>query len=187
MSMYCPACGQERVSDATNYCSRCGFLLSGAAELIVTGGVLPVRAKTKGWKAPSPRNRGLKQGLFIFLLSFLVIPIISIFTVMANAEPFAVAIAAILLTIGGLLRMAYALMFQSPEALATGDPVSGFTPVPAFNDRSAQRELPPQQMRPAQSYTAPAAGHWRDTNDLQPTTVTEGTTQLISDDKRPRQ
>src|SRR6476661_9420124 len=103
MSMYCPACGQERVSDATNYCSRCGFLLNGVADLIAMGGKLPVRPQAIGWRTPSPRNRGLKQGLFIFLLTFLIVPLISIFTIAMHAPPFGVVIAAILLTVGGLL------------------------------------------------------------------------------------
>jgi hypothetical protein len=180
MPMFCPACGQERASDATIYCSRCGFLLSGAADLLTTGGVLPIAVQTKGWKAPSPRNRGLKQGFFIFLLAFLIVPIISIFTIAANAEPFAVVIAAILLTVGGLLRMAYALMFQSTESVGSANPVPGGQHFASVPDRSGERRLPPQHTQPAQSYVSPAAGHWRDTNDLEPTSVTDNTTRLLN-------
>ena len=83
---------------------------------------------TKG----SARNRGLKQGLFIFLLTFLVVPIIAIMTVAANAEPFAVVISALLLFVGGLLRMAYAMLFESA---AGTEAVDAGTTVPAFADR----------------------------------------------------
>ena len=41
-----------------------------------------------------------------------MVPIVAIFTVAINVEPFAVAISAIALFCGGLLRMAYAMLFE---------------------------------------------------------------------------
>src|SRR5688572_30758899 len=111
--MFCPRCGQEQISEETRFCSRCGFLLTGIAEIIGNGGVLPEIYQANSARGGSPKKRGLKQGLFIFLLTFLVVPIISIFTIWANSEPYLVAIAAITLFVGGLLRMVYALMFES--------------------------------------------------------------------------
>ena len=75
--MFCPSCGQERISDETRFCSRCGFLLSGTYELLMTGGVIP-QAPVGASQIVAPRTRGLKQGLFIFLLTFLVVPIVAI-------------------------------------------------------------------------------------------------------------
>jgi hypothetical protein len=43
--------------------------------------------------------------------------------------------------------------------------------------------LPPQQSVPASVYAAPQTGSWRDTSDLQPTSVTEGTTKLLERDE----
>src|SRR4051812_11244200 len=121
--MYCPRCGQERVSTETSFCSGCGFLLSGTLELLMTGGINPgVPATVSKVKKDSPRSRGVKQGLFIFLLTFLIVPIISIITIAMHAEPYMVVIASILLAVGGLLRMAYAWMFESAAAY---DQVSG--------------------------------------------------------------
>src|SRR5687768_10297469 len=109
--MHCPVCGQQQISDETRFCSRCGFLLTGIAEVVASGGNIPGRVGATSPASSSPRKRGLKQGLFIFLLSFLVVPLLAIATLAVNAEePFAVVIAAILLTVGGMLRMAYALM-----------------------------------------------------------------------------
>jgi len=48
------------------------------------------------------------------------------------------------------------------------------------DDRAA---LPPQQSIPTSVYAPPHAGSWRDTNDLQPTSVTEGTTKLLEKDE----
>lgn len=176
--MYCPSCGQERISNDTNYCSRCGFLLTGTAELLLTGGVNPQKPGKMGLTAKSKRNRGLKQGLFIFLLTFLVVPIISILTVAVGGEPFAVAIAAIFFFMGGLLRMAYAMMFESNESLATPALSPNYAdPSVLRSGFGAHHDLPPQ---PAAAFVPPGAGRWRETNELQPTSVVEGTTQLLT-------
>lgn len=174
--MFCPSCGQEQFADDTRFCSRCGLLLTGISEVMVNGGFLPENltpaASTRKWY----KKRGFKQGLFIFLLTFLVVPIISILTIAANAEPFAVVISAILLSVGGLLRMAYALMFEDDE------------PNPAnfagqekkyFGKTKAANALPASQSMPVSAYAPPQHGSWRDTNDLAKPSVTEGTTKLL--------
>lgn len=176
--MFCPQCGQERALTESNYCSRCGFLLTGTLEVLRSGGVIPNALPAAPTTAGSPRNRGLKKGLFIFLMSFLVVPIIAILTVAANAEPFAVVISALLLFVGGLLRMAYAMLFESPVGVTADDAAAGarsFTG--GHHDPHA---LPPQR----QAYAPPAGGNWRDTNDLQPSSVTENTTKLLHEDEQ---
>jgi hypothetical protein len=176
--VFCPQCGQERVSSETNYCSRCGFLLTGATELLRTGGMIP--QSTLATSEGSARNRGLKQGLFIFLLSFLVVPILAIISVALQVqEPFAVALAAILLFVGGLLRMAYAMLFESSSAttVMTDPAMRAFT-----GQRSDSHALPPRREMPVSAYAPPQTGNWRDTNDLQPTSVTESTTKLLNED-----
>ena len=185
--MFCPHCGQERLSDATSFCSRCGFLLTGTTELLKNGGVIPSLPATRGYFSPSPRTRGLKQGLFFFLLTFLIVPIIAISTVALRAPIWGVPIAAILFSMGGLLRVAYALMFESPApagVLASSNIAEGANILP---DRPPiQNALPGGEQIPASVYNPPRGGTWRDTNDLQPS-VTEGTTQLLEKDELPPQ
>lgn len=180
--MFCPVCGQERLSTETSFCSRCGFLLTGTAELIQTGGILPQAAATPA-KGTTPRKKGLKQGLFIFLLTFLVVPIVAIFTIAINVEPFAVAICAIALLMGGLLRMAYALMFESNEV--GGAPLQADINQLITRQRTAAA-LPPQHSVPipAEVPFRAATGTWRDTRDLQPPSVTDGTTKLLEKEER---
>jgi hypothetical protein len=168
--MFCPQCGQQRLSTETSFCSRCGYLLTGTADLLQTGGIIPYAAAPGVSKGLTPRNKGLKQGLFIFLLTFLVVPIVAIFTVAINAPPFAVAISAISLFMGGLLRMAYALMFES------NDVGGGGRVLPQSQQVNA---LPPQYSVPISPDLSRTAGNWRDTNDLHPPSVTEGTTKLL--------
>ena len=179
--MFCPQCGQERVSVATNYCSRCGFLLTGTTALLQTGGAVPAPFSRNPSQQLSPRKRGLKQGLFLFLLTFLAAPLMGMISLALRIEPFGVGIAVVLCFIGGLLRMVYALMFESAEPGAPTLEDKLFAGTPAFQDQPQQQGLP----EPAVSYVgyvSPATGNWRDTNDLQPISVTENTTKLLERD-----
>jgi hypothetical protein len=179
--MHCPRCGQEQISEQTRFCSRCGFLLTAIAEIVANDGAIPETLQLIDTQAVSPRKKGIKQGLFIFLLTFLVVPIIAILTVMARAEPFAVVISAILLTVGGLLRIAYALMFESANSNDTTLEQKVVAGTPKFlNKEPKANALPPQQSIPVESYVPPIQGNWRDTNDLTPHSVTDNTTKLLS-------
>lgn len=181
--MFCPRCGQEQISNETRFCSRCGFLMTGVTELVANDGNTNLSAPVRA-KPDSKRKRGIKKGLFIFLLSFMVVPIIAILTLMVNAEPFAVVISAILLSVGGLLRMAYALMFESNEPL--GGSVEQAVYQNAQNILSGKQNanaLPATQSVPASAYMPPQYGNWRDTNDLEPSSVTDPTTKLLQKDQ----
>src|SRR5436190_21473503 len=103
--MFCPQCGQERVSMETNYCSRCGFLLTAVGDLLQTGGQNPLAVVAAG--PQPPRRRGLKQGVFLFFMTFLVAPLMGMITIALKIEPFLVGIAVVLCFVGGLLRMVY--------------------------------------------------------------------------------
>src|SRR5262249_42734237 len=149
--MYCPNCGQERGSEATSFCSRCGFLLTGAAELLHTGGVLPNAAPVS--KEPSSRSKGIKQGLFIFLLTFVVVPLVGMLSMALQLRPWPVGIALFLFGGGGLLRMLYAVMFESkyPLGLPPGPSLRIEAP-PGLNQSPSHAELPAQQTIPSSQY-----------------------------------
>ena len=183
--MHCPRCGQEQISEQTRFCSRCGFLLTGVAELMANEGILPMLTAPKDKSLSTPRKRGLRQGLFIFLLTFLFVPIVAIFTLMVRAEePFLVAITAILFFMGGLLRMAYALMFESNNPHERTLEQSVYQSAQGLlNKKPNASALPPQQSIPVSSYEPPQQGNWRDTNDLTPKSVTEHTTKLLQKDE----
>jgi len=178
--MFCPRCGQQQTSNETRFCSRCGFLMTGVGALIAGNGNAEGLIPAKPAKVESARRRGLKQGLFLFLLTFLVVPIVAILTVWTGVEPFGIAISSILLFVGGLLRMAYALMFESAEP--AGKTVEQTVYQTAQNILSGSQNpnaLPPSNSIPASSYIPPKQGNWRDTNDLEPSSVTDPTTKLL--------
>jgi len=183
--MHCPRCGQQQVSDETRFCSRCGFLLTGIARVIENDGQVPQSGTF--FAAGSPRRRGVMRGVFFFLMTFLVVPLVAILTVAVNGEPVLAGAAAILFFMGGLLRIVYALMFESgePGGKALEEKVLGNTPI--FAEKQKAAELPPAQSIPVSTYAPPpGAGNWRDTNDLvqTPGSVTDSTTKLLHKDEQ---
>ena len=173
--MYCPQCGQERISEATSFCSRCGYLLTGTAELLRTGGAVPAVSGSS-----SPRARGIKQGLFMFLLMFIVAPIVGMISVFGlGIEPWPVGITVVLLGLGGLLRIIYAFMFESKVPAAVSGVPAGRIPNPIEN--LATSALPPQRDVPASDYVSPRKGRLEISTE-HPSSVVEGTTRLLDKD-----
>lgn len=180
--MHCPRCGQQQISDETRYCSRCGFLLTAIAAVVANEGELPEPSAVAG-NMDSPRRRGIKQGIFILLLAILIVPLAAMFHLATGTEPFLVAISAILLVAGGLLRTTYALMF---EASAGGGIYQEGEAKPKKDRRFGRSSKTPELSAPAASvYSAPGAGVWRDTNELAtvPGSVTDTTTKLLPNEK----
>ncbi len=182
--MFCPRCGQEQINNETRFCSRCGFLMTGVTELISNNGLIPERQLTiKDWKN-SPKKRGIKQGAILFLSGALIVPLLGIiFVGILNFEGYIVGIAALLTFLGGILRMLYALLFEStiPGDVTLEDTIHE-TKQKLFNKNPTANALPPQQSIPVSNYVPPAAGNWRDTNDLETSSVTENTTKLLEHD-----
>lgn len=182
--MFCPVCSQEQASDESRFCSRCGFLLTGISQLIANGGVLPQLQTVIDEAAVSPRKKGIKQGAQLFFLSFIVIPLLAIISIALEIEPFLVAAAFILLTVGGILRMLYARLFESNQPNVTEESVLPEFIQKVIPGRKQSRSLPAQQNISVSSYVPPAATNWRDTNDLTvPPSVTEPTTRLLQKDE----
>ena len=184
--MHCPKCGQHQAADDTRFCSRCGFLLTGIADVVAHNGMIPTAPVDDSL---SPRKAGVFKGLFMILSLFLIVPIIAMISIAANVEPYFVFLALFLLGVGGILRIAYALMFEStvPGAVTLEQKV-------LKRKRSAEleegehRALPPHQSVPVGVYSPPSTGKWLDTNDLnRPAgSVTDSTTKLLQKDTEPQ-
>ena len=179
--MFCPNCGQERVSEATKFCARCGYLLTGTEELLHRGGALG-NESAAGPTPPSAKARGVKMGIFMMLLAVVLVPILGMLLTfgLGMRTPWPIGIVLFLLGGGGLLRIAYALLFEE-GASATHTQQAPYR-TPELHVGSMHGELPPQQTYPAADYTSPGTGRWRDTNDLEPLSVTDGTTKLLEKD-----
>lgn len=138
------------------------------------GGVSPAMG-AGGKAASSPRKIGLKQGLFLLLLTFLVVPIVGMLSRAIGISPALTGVTAVMLFIGGLLRMVYALMFEDAEAPLE---VHGRPPAGLHGSRAGVNALPAQSAYEG-AYVNPLGVNWRDTGDLQPRSVVEGTTKLL--------
>lgn len=183
--MHCPICGQQQISEETRFCSKCGFLLTGVAEVVSNEGLLPGLSDTSLAVSSSPRKKGIKQGLFIFLMAFLFVPL----AVAVTTEPTVATMIAILTIVGGMLRMVYALMFESNIPGGRTLEQNIFAGSQNFlNKRYSPRKLPAEQSISASSYATPATGTWRNTNDLQQIgSVTENTTKLLEKEQQDTQ
>lgn len=160
--------------------------MTGVSEIMANDGLIPEKyVQVKGGKN-SPKKRGIKQGAMVLLVgTFLLVPLLGILTAEFNLSPALVAITAILSFIGGILRIIYALMFESsdPNEKTLEENVLA-TSQKFLNKKQNQNALPPQQSIPTSAYVPPTAGNWRDTSDLEPSSVTENTTKLLEQNKK---
>jgi len=107
--MFCPQCGQQ-ISDELRFCSRCGFALDGVAKLIAADGTLP--ELNENVSSRSPRRRGIEQGAILMLVGMALLPLINV----GVSPPYNEALLFLFL-LGGILRSAYALVFQEGALL----------------------------------------------------------------------
>ncbi|MFN2502310.1 MAG: hypothetical protein ABR530_09895 [Pyrinomonadaceae bacterium] len=180
--MHCPSCGQQQVSTQTKFCSRCGMPLSIVAEVLVHGGYLPQLAAINQKTTLLNRRNGVAFSL-LWCLFFLLI-MAPLWGIMDVEE--LVAASAVIGIFGGLMFLVSSLIFLPKRPMIPPIP-EAFThnPQAAVPAQSGYPALPPQQSVPASFYGQPQSGNWRDTNDLQPNSVTEGTTKLLEKDESP--
>lgn len=177
--MHCPSCGQQQVSNETKFCSRCGMPLSTVAEVVAHGGFLPQLAQLNDKKTIFTRRNGVAFSI-IWCLFFLLImaPLWGI----ANVDELAGA-SAVIGIFGGLIMLISSLIFLKKPFVSYAHPPYPQPPATLYG-QPQQSALPPQQSIPVSQYGMPSAGRWRDTNDLEPTSVTESTTRLLNDEER---
>lgn len=183
--MYCPKCSQPQISDETQFCSRCGLPLDNLKETVLSDG--KVQLRTKASEADlSPRQKGVRQGVMLMLLSVVLIPAYILLAALFPANdrliessvsdtPFEKISQAVLFTLFmlGLARALYARLFQQGARLKEGE---GEGWVAQLNGSSSCRELPPAQAMPVAGF-----GAWQtDTGELvQSSNVREHTTKSL--------
>ena len=183
--MHCPNCGQQQVSNETKFCSRCGMPLNIIAEVVANGGSLPQLAQLEQMNHKKPlfsKKNGVLFGTFWFI--FLTMFLTSFFAIIGAPDSLIASIAvtgvfgAMMIIIGSLALLPSSKM----PVMLTGSMSHPPGPLQYGVDQTA---LPPAHSVPVNTYAAPLAGSWRDTNDLQPTSVTENTTRLLDEQEKP--
>lgn len=179
--MHCPHCGQQQVSDVIRFCSRCGFPLEGTIQLLANGGLLPVYQVPQETGEMSPRRKGVRQGAMMFLAGVVVVPVLAVLDSYTTLPlTMLVALAALILFLGGVMRMLFAGIFE--EGAKYQMVPGAYLPPPAnpaqLGNPARVAALPPPAI--------PAAPSWRPqpvTGELvRPSSVTEHTTRLLNKD-----
>lgn len=181
--MHCPSCGQQQASNETKFCSRCGMPLGLVAEVLAHGGFLPQLAQLDQ-KRPKYFNKKNGVGLGVFWFIFLTMFATAFFGILGAPDEL-IGIMAITGVFGALMIIVGSLIFLPSSKPKIEYPQQmPMTPQPQGLHGGMPTALPPQQTIPAQVYMAPGPGNWRDTNDLEPSSVTENTTRLLNEDER---
>lgn len=179
--MHCPRCGQQQVSAEVRFCSRCGFRLDGVKDLLANDGV-PASGpdEPQAQVAPSPKRKGVNQGIMMMMLGSIIVPILGILashTPNPNAQMLT-ALAAVIFFVGGVMRILYAAFFE--QGASAGQKVYVPETPPELKAAPRAKALPPQQSIPVSDF----ARRRTSTAELvPPPSVTENTTRLLDEDK----
>ena len=119
--MYCPKCNQQQASEEMRFCSRCGFPLSGVAQLLANDGLLPVSAADQNAIAASRRKKIISESAFLTLIAWAIAFAAMLFVDFGGPfEVFALIAAIVFFIVGliGLIRFIYGFLFvkDSPKA-----------------------------------------------------------------------
>jgi zinc-ribbon domain len=175
--MFCPKCGQPQANEA-RFCSRCGLPLAGVNELLLRGGQLPVAPGVEAGieRRDSPKRQGIRQGGAMMLIATFLIPMIAIMHRLIGL-PGEYVLLGVLLAMGGLLRLLYALLFQPGASRSSQTALPAYAPPVASPLNAARLEqLSPAPGTPVYAYRPPQVH----TAEMQtPPSVTENTTRLL--------
>jgi hypothetical protein len=149
--------------------------------LLANGGALPAYQIEEGSREMSPRKKGVRQGAALILSGAVLVPLLAVLDKYTglNLEIFT-ALAAVILFIGGPLRMLFAGLFEDGASTRPRLAPASYMPpaMPAPRGTPVRGSaLPPQSVNPASG--------WRPRPNtaeiLQPPSVTESTTRLLDD------
>lgn len=154
------------------FCSRCGFPLAIVSQLVRNGGALEgFDHDTKGQL--SPRQKGIRWGVLLLIITAVLIPIVALMTAMKNdfGVLFVPVLAVFLIGVARLLH-AYLLAQTNPNQVESSSTVR------TKGLAAAHTSALPGQSIPASTWKQPV-----NTSEMAPPhSVTENTTQLLTDE-----
>ena len=122
----------------------------------------------------TPRRKGFKQGLFALLLLILTSPILLIIAKEIKLHPAGIFLVLFILFIICVIRMIYAVMFESNEPFASEQNAQN-----VLQNKTNAGSLPSPETNPLADFVPPMQGKWRDSNDLVFSSVTDVTTKQL--------
>jgi hypothetical protein len=186
--MHCPQCGQQQVSEITRFCSRCGFPMEGVAHLLASGGMLPSYQVAEGPTDRSPRWKGVRQGMILFLIGVILVPIMGVFSsftggMLSDAFQMLAALFALICFVGGPIRMLFAALFEEGARRVPYQTSGNYAPPPQL----AGQQVAPGRINVLPPATSNPVGGWRRPNTAELVSrpsVTENTTRLLDKNDR---
>lgn len=183
VSMFCPKCSQEQLSEEMRFCSRCGFSLTGVRELVAGSNVLMAPSTGVQGEPRSSGQKAVRRGAWMMLGSLAFTLFVGLLA--AIDDDFAVLI--LLPFLGfviGIVSVFYGAFFADKRALkraaksrvAPTMPGQLSTPVRA-------PELPSPRFAPIESFTGQRGAT---AEIIQVPSVTENTTRLLDDESDSR-
>lgn len=157
------------------------MLLDLVAQVVANNGTLPQLNDLPARGRWFSRKTGFKlSAVWFVLVTMILLPLSGV----ANAPDEVTGSLAILGFFGTVLLLLISSLFLPKDSkLNVGIPVfqAEAGQQSYLGGQRAAGSLPPQQSIPVNAYAPPAAGSWRDTNELQPTSVTESTTKFFKE------
>jgi hypothetical protein len=181
--MHCPSCGQQQISNEIKFCSRCGFPMGTVAQVLAYGGFLPQLAELNKKKSIFNKKNGVIAGVFWLIIFTMLFPAM---IAIANGPEELAGISAVLGIFGAMMTIIGSLALL-PSSKQYFLPPQMQPPMPnahGLHGAGQHQALPPQQSIPASAYASPRTGTWKDTNDLEPSSVTESTTRLLDKEEQ---
>lgn len=182
--MFCPQCGQQQVTGAVRFCSRCGFPMDGVIQLLGTGGALPAYRSADEPVPISPRRKGVKQGAVLLLSGIVLVPILGTLANFSDSRFFEILaiLAALICFIGGPMRMLFAALFEEGAARPIrqyGPPIPTHVPQQFGVHGQAPALAPPPVHAPSSWRRRPNTAEL-----VNPPSITENTTRLLEKEDR---
>ncbi|HUF04665.1 MAG TPA: hypothetical protein VMM38_10880 [Aridibacter sp.] len=181
MNMYCPRCGQERFSEATSFCSRCGLFLDHIEEVMDNDGNPLFEPDESGsGRILSRRNFRIFSLFWFVIVTVILTPISAIL----EAPDEVIAILGLLGPVVALMMLIFS--FFLPKDSTAGSRLQRRKQRRELREQSERKGLPPEQttfaddfIPPRTESREPAAGE----RPATPPSVTEETTRHLKLDE----
>ena len=176
--MYCPRCGQERISDRTIFCSRCGLLLDHLEEVMENGGEPLFESPDEaGFLARlfSGRNVRVIALLWFIVVTMMLLPIAAIL----DAPEEGLGILGLMGPVGALMLLVLSFFMPKAETKAKRRERRRERREAASAEA---RELPPDRTEYVSDFVPPQASRVEDDAGFagrRPPSVTEETTRHL--------
>jgi hypothetical protein len=176
--MYCPKCSQPQVSDETSFCSRCGFPLIAAKELVANGGMIAGRETQSQGIQLSQSHRGMRKGVKIMLAGFPLLLIIGFLSAINDGFAAFLLLPALCFIVG-FIRLLYGTFLEKNVPLIKTDTPQQqvYSAMPnQLGTNALTSELTSPKMSADEQFTTKGM---KTAEIIQPPSVTENTTRLL--------